>query len=73
MKPESILVAITEQIYKARTATEAKTIMVDYLLTTTVSDRDSMIKGVTKLNSLIKVQRYFTNCLLKFEGLSLNK
>lgn len=72
MKYQSTLTNITEQVYRATSLTEAKTAMVDYLKTTRVKDADKMIQTATKINNLPKLQEYFTNCLLRFEGLSLN-
>jgi len=72
MKYESTLTNITEQVYKATSLNEAKTAMVDYLKTTRVKDADKMIRTATKISNLTKLQEYFTNCLLRFEGLSVN-
>jgi hypothetical protein len=72
MKYESTLTNITEQVYKAASLNEAKTAMVDYLKTTRVKEADKMIQTATKINNLLKLQEYFTNCLLRFEGLSVN-
>jgi len=72
MKYESTLTNITEQVYRAASLNEAKTAMVDYLKTTRVKDADKMIQTATKINNLPKLQEYFTNCLLRFEGLSVN-
>jgi hypothetical protein len=73
MKPESTLVSITEQVYRASTADQARTAMIEYLKGTRVKDRDKMINEVSKLNNLVRIQQYFSNCLLKFEGLSPNQ
>lgn len=72
MKFESTLASITEQVYNAKTADQAKKTMVEYLLTTKIKDRDKMITEVSKLTNLIKVWQYFSNCLLRFEALSTN-
>jgi len=72
MKYESTLTNITEQVYKATSLNEAKTAMIDYLKTTRVKDADKMIQTATKISNLTKLQEYFTNCLLRFEGLSVN-
>ena len=72
MKYESTLTNITEQVYKAASLNEAKTAMVDYLKTTRVKEADKMIQTATKINNLLKLQEYFTNCLLRFEGMSVN-
>ena len=72
MKYQSTLTNITEQVYRAVSLTEAKTAMVDYLKTTRVKDANKMIQTATKINNLRRLQEYFTNCLLRFEGLSVN-
>ena len=72
MKYESTLTNITEQVYRATSLNEAKTAMVDYLKTTRVKEADKMIQTATKINNLLKLQEYFTNCLLRFEGMSVN-
>ena len=69
---QSTLTNITEQVYSAKSAEEAKTAMVSYLETTNVKDKKKMIFDVSQLNSLARIQTYFTNCLLRFEGLSVN-
>lgn len=68
----STLASITSDVYKSKTAQEAKEIIVGHLLKTQVKDRDKMITDVAKLNNLNQVWRYFSNSLLRFEGLSTN-
>ena len=68
----STLSNITEQVYSAKTVQEAKTIMINYLETTNVKDKKKMIWDVSQLNNLTRVLTYFTNSLLRFEGLSVN-
>lgn len=69
---ESTLATITNEVYSAKTAQEAKTIMINYLETTKVKDKKKMIWDVSQLSSLTRVLTYFTNSLLRFEGLSVN-
>lgn len=69
---ESTLATITQEVYSAKTAQEAKTIMINYLETTNVKDKKKMIWDVSQLNNLTRVLTYFTNSLLRFEGLSVN-
>ena len=71
MKYESTLAQIANQVYQAKTADEAKQVMIDHLNTTKVKDKDKMINQVKLLKTLIKVQTYFTNSLLRFEALSV--
>ena len=67
----STLTNITEQIYSAKTVTEAKAAMINYLETTNVKDKKKMIFDVSQLNNLTRIQFYFTNALLKFEGMGV--
>lgn len=69
---QSTLASITNEVYSAKTAQEAKTIMINYLETTNVKDKKKMIWDVSQLNNLTRVLTYFTNSLLRFEGLSVN-
>lgn len=73
MPIQSTLAKITEEVYQSKTAEEAKRVMMEYLQSTYVKDRDKMIDTVSKMNNLIKIQTYFSNCLLKYEGHSLSK
>jgi hypothetical protein len=72
MKHTSTLAQIADKVYQAKTADEAKQVMIDHLSTTRVKDKDRMISQVKVLKTLIKVQTYFTNSLLRFEALSVN-
>jgi hypothetical protein len=68
---ESTLTNITEQVYGATTAQEAKQAMISYLESTNVKDKKKMIWDVSQLKSLTRIQFYFTNALLKFEGMGV--
>jgi hypothetical protein len=69
---ESTLATIATQVYKCKTATEAKELVVGHLLTTQVKDRDKMITEVARMNNLNQIWKYLSNALLRFEGLSTN-
>jgi len=47
--------------------------MINYLESTNVKDKKKMIWDVSQLNSLTRIQFYFTNALLKFEGMGVGK
>jgi len=72
---ESTLASITDQVYGAKTADEAKQAMVDYLSESKIKEEDkrTMVTTVSGMNRLAEVQKYFTNCLLKYEGHSFSK
>ena len=73
MKIESILAKIAEDVFQSTNFVEAKKNVLVLLENSHVKDRDKMIKDVTATTSLIKLQTYFANSLLKYEGLSLIK
>lgn len=73
MKLQSTLTQITDQVFQAQTPVQAQQAMVEYLKSTKVKDRDKMITTVSSMNNLPQIQKYFANCLLKFEGHSLSK
>jgi len=68
---QSTLTIITEQVWSATTAQEAKSTIINYLETTNVKDKKKMIFDVSQLNSLTRIQFYFANSLLKFEGMGV--
>ena len=70
MKFESTLASIASLVWEAKTADQARTILVDHLSDTRVKDRDKMIQDIEQLKTLQAIQRYTANALLKFEGLS---
>ena len=73
MHYESTLNSITEQVWSAKTAQEAKTTIISYLESTNVKDKKKMIWDVSQLNNLTRVQFYFANSLLKFEGMGVGQ
>ena len=73
MNYQSTLNSITEQVWSAATAQEAKNTIINYLETTNVKDKKKMIFDVSQLNSLTRIQFYFANSLLKFEGMGVGK
>lgn len=72
---ESTLASITDKVYGAKTADEAIQAMVTYLSESKIKEEDkrTMIETVSSMDRLAKVQQYFTNCLLKYEGHSYSK
>ena len=73
MKLTSTLDKIAEQVFEAKTCTDAKQIVIDYLNESQIkeSDRLKMITEVTNMKHLHKVQLYIANALLKYEGLGV--
>lgn len=72
MKYQSTLAQISTQVFAAKTADEAKQVIISHLENTNVKDKVKMIADVSGLKNLTKVWTYFTNSLLRFESLSVN-
>ena len=70
MKFQSTLASIASLVWEAKTADQARTVLIEHLSSTKVRDRDRMISDVQDLKSLEAIHRYTANALLKFEGLS---
>ena len=68
---KSTLEKIANQVFIAKTADEAKQIIVSHISDSQVNDIDKnkMITDVNALKNLVAVQRYLANALLKYEGL----
>lgn len=70
MKFQSTLASIASLVWEAKTADQARTVLIEHLSGTKVKDKDRMISDVQDLKSLEAIHRYTANALLKFEGLS---
>ena len=71
---KSTLEKIANQVFTAKTANEAKQIIISHISDSQVNDTDKnkMINDVNALKNLVAVQRYLANALLKYEGLGTN-
>jgi|LauGreDrversion4_2_1035121.scaffolds.fasta_scaffold23652_8 hypothetical protein len=72
MKYQSTLASIASQVWTAATPEQARQILVDHISGTQVKDKVKMINDIQGLKTLVALQRYTANALLKFEGLSSN-
>jgi len=71
---KSIFEQISEQIFKMTDLQQAKAFIDNFVKEKNINDVDkqSIIKNVSECKSLIRLQTYICNSLLKFEGLSVN-
>ena len=71
---KSTLADIAPEVYQAVNYETAKAVIQEHLKDSTIKDGDrkKMLDGVSKLNNLRQIQTYFSNSLLKYEGMSLN-
>jgi len=69
---KSKLEGASEQIFHAANWQVAKELLLEYVKESEISDKDKrkMLDDVNRLTNLIKIQQYFCNSLLKYEGLS---
>ena len=67
---KSVLNNVCQQVWSATTADIAKQIIIDCLESSDIKeeDKDKMISELKKMTVLVKIQQYFANALLKFEG-----
>ncbi len=71
---KSTLSDIAPDVYQAVNYEAAKAIIEEHLKDSKIKDEDrrKMLDGVRKLNNLRQIQTYFSNALLKYEGMSLS-
>tara|TARA_R110002126_G_scaffold216166_1_gene362285 strand:+ start:817 stop:1047 length:231 start_codon:yes stop_codon:yes gene_type:complete len=69
----STLTSIAEKVFVAKSATEAKAIVISHIDSTRIKDADknTIIANVNGMKSLVRIQTYLCNSLLKYEGLGL--
>ena len=70
----STLTSIAEQVFVSRNVNEAKAIVTSHIGSTGIkeADKKTIIKNIHGMKSLVRVQSYLCNSLLKYEGLGLN-
>ena len=68
---KSILNRCPEGVFQANNVVTAKSVMKEIISESNVKTKDKMLVDLEQLNSLVAVQRYCANALLKFEGLGV--
>ena len=73
-KITSILESISTQVFQSKTLQDGQQTMLKCLEEHNIKEEDkqSLIKGCMGCKSLIRLQQYLCNALLKFEGMSLS-
>ena len=73
MKFKSTLGKIATEVFSATTLTQGKLIINNHIGDTGIKDTDkkTILRNVSNINSLEKLNSYLCNSLLKFEGLGL--
>ena len=69
----SILNNITQDVWKSKDAATAKELISTYVAKSGINqtDKDIMLDTLKDKHTLIDVQQYFANALLKYEGLGV--
>lgn len=72
---KSKLEGAAEEVFQAANWESAKAMLLDFIAESEINEKDKkkMLEDVKKLTNLVKIQTYFANSLLKYEGLSPNQ
>jgi F0F1-type ATP synthase delta subunit len=74
-KIKSVLEQIAATVFTMTNVTDAKEYINEFINSKDINDKDkaSIIKAVAEIKSLIKLQTYLCNALLKYEGMGMNQ
>jgi hypothetical protein len=72
---KSVLEQIISDVYKMTDVNEAKNFIENFLEEKKIDDvtKKQMLQNISEIESMLKLQFYMTNSLLRFEGMSVNK
>jgi hypothetical protein len=72
---KSVLEQIISDVYKMTDVNEAKNFIENFLEEKKIDDvtKKQMLQNISEIKSMLKLQFYMTNSLLRFEGMSVNK
>lgn len=75
IKIKSVLEECTEVLFTINNLEQAKEYVVNFINDRGIKDTDkaNIIKGTNESKTLIRLQTYVCNALLKYEGLSVNR
>jgi hypothetical protein len=75
VKIKSVLEECTEVLFTINDLKQAKEYVIDFVNNRGIKDADkiNIVRGTNESKSLIRLQTYVCNALLKYEGLSVNK
>lgn len=70
---KSTLESIAQQVFVSTNVRDAKSAIINHIGDTRIKDSDKLtiVNNVNKINSLVRLQTYVCNSLLKYEGLGL--
>jgi len=69
----SILNSIAQEVFTARNVDAARVAVIDHIDQSRIkgSDQKKIVATVTSISSLVPLQRYIANALLKYEGMGV--
>ena len=72
---KSVLEQIISDVYKMTDVNEAKKFIENFLEEKKIDNvtKSQMLQNISEIKSMLKLQFYITNSLLRFEGMSVNK
>jgi F0F1-type ATP synthase delta subunit len=74
-KIKSVLEQIAATVFTMTNVADAKNYINEFINSKDINDKDkaSIIKAVAEIKSMIKLQTYLCNALLKYEGMGMNQ
>lgn len=75
MKYDSTLTQVAEKVFQATNLKQAQDIITSHIGNTRINgeDKNAIMTNAMSAKSLVRLQTYMCNSLLKFEGLGINK
>jgi len=75
MKIKSIFEQISEQLFTMNDLNDAKKFIIGFIDGKNINekDRQTIIRETNNAKTLVKLQGYLCNCLLKYEGMGVNQ
>ena len=75
IKIKSVLEQIAATVFTMTNVADAKEYISEFINSKDINDKDkaSITKAVAEIKSMIKLQTYLCNALLKYEGMGMNK
>jgi F0F1-type ATP synthase delta subunit len=72
---KSVLEQIAATVFTMTNVADAKNYISEFINSKDINDKDkaSIIRAVAEIKSMLKLQTYLCNALLKYEGMGMNK
>jgi hypothetical protein len=72
---KSVLEQIAATVFTMTNVADAKDYISEFINSKDINDKDkaSIVRAVAEIKSMLKLQTYLCNALLKYEGMGMNK